>query len=80
MRTSTITTAENVYTTTKFFIGKTEWFVTVVTGNRNYVCVMKNTNNPFKTLGNEFANMDAAVANYKNPTMKLKLRMIEMGV
>ena len=80
MTTSTFTGNETTYKTTKFFIGKTEWFVTQAKGKSNYVAVMKNTSNPFKTLGKQFESFDAAVANYANPTMKLNLRLAEMGV
>lgn len=71
---------ESTYMLYKFNIGKTEWHIMVVTGKFNYVSVRKVTSNPFGLLGTRFDSFDKAVAHYKNPTMKLNLRLIEMGV
>lgn len=68
------------YTTTKFNANGNTWSVTVAKGANNYVSVRKETNNPFKTLGKEFANFDAAVKHYKNPAMKTELLKIELGL
>lgn len=80
MTTSTFTANETNYKTTKFFIGKTQWAVTVATGKSNYVNVNKVSNNPFRSLGKDYSDFDAAVAAYKNPTMKMQLRLIETGL
>ena len=61
------------YTTIEITIGKTVYNVTKATGASNYVNVFKVTNNPWKSLGKDFADFDEAISNYKNPKMKVAL-------
>ncbi len=71
---------ETTYTEKQFTIGKTKWGILIVEGKRNYISVTKLSNNPFRTLGKEFKSFDEAVSHYKNPTMKLELTKIELGI
>lgn len=70
---------ETTYTGYDFTIGKTLWGVTVNRGRDNSIRVRKISNNPWLTMGNEYESFDEAVAKYKNPTMKLNLRLIELN-
>lgn len=63
------------YKSYKFDIGKTKWSVVVVAGKFNYVAVKKAT--PWMSPGKEYKTMDKAVNSYKNPTLKMILRLIE---
>jgi len=54
--------------------------VTIASGLNNYISVRKETNNPYKTLGKEFANFDAAQQHYKCADMKVELLKLEMGL
>lgn len=47
-------------------------------GTFEYVSILKSTNNPFKTLGNEYKSWDDAVAHYKSKEMKAALLMAEL--
>ena len=78
--TSTFTENGTTYTTTKMFIKNTQYNVTVAKGKFNHVTVRKVTANPFGTLGTEFKNFNEAVSHYKNPSIKLGLTKIEMGL
>ena len=73
-------TQETIYKSSKFQIGKTIWSLVQASGKSNYVAIRKETSNPFKTLGKEFANFDEAIKNYKNPQMKLEILKIEMDL
>ncbi len=77
-----MTTTENntTYTTNEIKIGKTIFAVTTTVGKFNYINVRKVTANPFGTMGNRFENMDEAISHYKNPTMKVELLKIELGL
>jgi len=46
------------------------WNLLVVTGDINYVSVLKKTSNPYGTTGRQFESVDNAVLFYKNPVMK----------
>lgn len=70
---------DTTYTTHKIKIGKTEYSVLVAEGGYNYVSIRKETNNPFKTAGQQFKNFDEAIAHYKNPSMKVELMKIQTG-
>jgi hypothetical protein len=68
------------YKTTFIEAAGNVWGITVATGKFNYVSVLKETNNPFKTLGKQFANFDEAIANYKNPDLKVALFKLSAGL
>ena len=63
----------------EFNIGKTIWGVVTRTlnGETKTVTVSKLSPNPWWNGGKEFDSFDEAVGNYKNPTMKMNLRLIE---
>lgn len=68
------------YKGTKIQIKNTIFSVVIVSGKHNYITIRKETANPFKTMGKQFANFDEAIANYKNAEMKLQLLKIELGL
>ncbi len=53
--------------------------VLIVRGDRNYISIRKETNNPFKTVGKEFANLDEARNFYKDSELKANLLLIDLG-
>lgn len=69
-----------IYTNYTINIGKTIFNVLVVTGKSNYINICRSSNNVFRSLGKQFNNFDEAVKNYSNPTMKLELLKIELGL
>jgi hypothetical protein len=69
----TTTQNQTTYNTIEIQIGKTVFAVCSVSGKSNYVNVRKITSNPFLTVGKDFENFDQAIANYKNPKMKVEL-------
>ena len=72
---------ETKYTTTEFKVKNTKYSVTVATGKINYVSVCKKTANPYGgVIGKDFPNFDAAVAHYKNASIKVELLKIELGL
>ena len=71
---------ETIYTNYNINIGKTIFNVLVVTGKSNYINICRVSNNVFGSLGKQFKNFDEAVKNYSNPTMKLELLKIELGL
>ena len=71
---------ETIYTSYNINIGKTIFNVLVVTGKSNYVNICRVSNNVFGSLGKQFKNFDEAIENYSNPTMKLELLKIELGL
>jgi hypothetical protein len=64
------------YTSAKFEVNGTTWELLKAQGSFNYVTVRKLSNNPFKTLGKEFASEDLAIAHYKSMAMKAALIQI----
>ena len=77
---TTFTNNETTYTTSKIIVKGNQYSVTVVTGLHNYINIKKLTNNPFLTLGKEFANFNEATEAYKSPEMKTELLKIELGL
>ena len=77
---NTFTQNNATYTTREISVRGNIFAVTVVSGKYNYVSIRKVTNNPFGTIGKEFANFDEAVKNYKSPEMKTELLKIELGL
>lgn len=75
-----MTTLETTYTSTEITAKGQTYVVTVASGKHNYVAVRKTSNNPFGTLGKEFANFDEAARHYKSPEMKTELLKVEMGL
>ena len=78
-------TMKNLTTTyqTKEIKIKNTMFSVLIAMNENglkYVSIKKETNNPFKSMGKEFANFDEAVKNYKSPQMKIELLLIESNL
>lgn len=71
---------ETNYDTQEITIGKTIYSVLIATGFNNYVSIRKETNNPYKTLGTQFANLDAAIKHYKSASMKVELLKIQLGL
>lgn len=67
------------YTSKEIKIKNTIFSVLIVQDRNTlkYISIKKETNNPFNTLGKQFASFDDAVKNYKNPQMKVELLMIE---
>lgn len=63
----------SIYSTIDVHVTGNTWSITKVTGKFAAVTVLKKTNNPFGLYGKLFANFDAAVANYKNTSMKTAL-------
>lgn len=53
--------------------------VLVATGQSNYVAIRKETNNPYKLAGRQFANFTEASNAYKSPAMKIALLSIEIN-
>ena len=74
--TVTITIEGTTYTTKKIEVKGNIWTVTFVTGKFNYVSIRKETNNPGKTSGREFTNIDEAIDSYKNIAMKAALMQL----
>lgn len=73
----TFTENGTTYTTTTIKVKNTEYKITVVKGNFNYINVKKVTANPFTSIGKDFANFDEASRNYKNADMKIELLKLE---
>ena len=69
---------ESTFTGYTFQHGKSLWNVVVVHGKINHITVRKPS--PWKTLGKDFEDFNEAVKHYKNPTIKLYLRLIEMNL
>jgi hypothetical protein len=67
------------YETKKFHVGTTEYRVMIASGSRNYVSVRK-VGPTTSFLGTEFPTFAAAIAHYKNPTIKVELLKIELGL
>lgn len=78
--TKTFTTNQTTYTTTNFKVGKTEYSVTVATGQIKKVTIRKITANPFGLLGKDFADFNEAISHYKNRSIKLELLKIDLGL
>jgi len=53
--------------------------VLIAKGDNNYISIRKETNNPFKTVGREFANLDEARNAYKDSELKANLLLIDLG-
>lgn len=68
------------YTTREISVKGNIFAVTIVTGRFNYVSIRKVTNNPFGTIGKEFANFTEAAKNYKSAEMKTELLKLELGL
>jgi hypothetical protein len=68
------------YTTYETQAAGNKWVVMVAEGNSNYISVRKATNNPFGMLGKDFANFEAAIANYKLPELKSFLLLVSLGM
>ncbi len=49
--------------------------VLFVSGNSNYISIRKETNNPYKTVGKEFKDLNTAIDSYKSVAMKAALMM-----
>ena len=64
---------ETTYKSTKFKVTNTLWTLLIVSGKINYISIRKESNNPFKTAGREFVNIDSALKYYKNPVMRAAL-------
>ena len=77
---TTFTQNNATYTTREITVRGNIFAVTVVTGKYNYVSIRKVTNNPFGTIGKEFANFTEAAKNYKSAEMKTELLQIELGL
>jgi len=77
---TTITENNTTYTTTQILVKGNIFAVTVVVGKYNYINVRKVTNNPFGSIGKDFANFDEAAKNYKSAEMKTELLKIELGL
>lgn len=77
---NTFTQNNATYTTKEILVKGNIFAVTIVTGRYNYVSIRKVTNNPFGTIGKEFANFDEAARNYKSSEMKTELLKIELGL
>lgn len=74
-----LVTANTTYTSTQITVKGQIYTVTVASGLHNYVSVLKVSNNPYRTLGKQFANFDEAARHYKTPEMKTELLKIELG-
>ena len=74
--TETTTIEGTIYTTKKIEVRGDIWTVMFVTGKFNYVSVRKETNNPGKTVGREFKNIDEAIDSYKSIAMKAALMQL----
>jgi hypothetical protein len=77
---NTITENNTTYTTTEILVKGNIFAITVVIGKYNYVNVRKVTNNPFGSIGKDFANFDEAARNYKSAEMKTALLKVELGL
>ena len=77
---TTFTKNEATYTTTNVEVKGNTFAITVVTGKFNYINITKVTNNPFRTIGKDFANFTEAAKNYKSPEMKTALLKVELGI
>jgi hypothetical protein len=61
------------YTSTTIKVKGNTWSVVKASGRSKYFSIRKETNNPFKGLGKEFATEDEALQHYKSPAMKVAL-------
>ena len=77
---TTFTQNNATYTTREISVRGNIFAVTVVTGKYNYVSIRKVTNNPFGTIGKDFANFTEAAKNYKSAEMKTELLKLELGL
>jgi hypothetical protein len=77
---TTFTQNNATYTTREISVRGNIFSVTVVTGKYNYVSIRKVTNNPFGTIGKDFANFTEAAKNYKSAEMKTELLKLELGL
>lgn len=77
---TTITQDNTTYTTKNVEVKGNKFAITVVNGKYNYVNIRKVTNNPFGTIGKDFANFTEAAKNYKSAEMKTELLKIELGL
>ena len=68
------------YKGTKIQVKNTIFSVVIAEGKSNYIAIRKETANPYKTIGKQFANFDEAVLNYKSAEMKLQLLKLELGL
>lgn len=66
-----------IYRGTEIKVKNTRYHVTIASGKNNYVNILKLTANPFGYAGKRFNNFDEAIANYKNPSMKVELLKLE---
>lgn len=66
---------KTTYKSFDFMIKNSTYTVLVVTGNSNYISVIKKIHIP--SLGKEFINFDEAINYYKNPSIKIQLLLIE---
>jgi hypothetical protein len=67
------------YDSFNFYIANTEYRVTVATGKSNYVSVRKVTAMTSR-IGTDFKTFSDAISHYKNPSIKVELLKIEMGL
>ena len=74
--TLTTTHEGTTYTTKKIEVLGDIWTVMFVTGKFNYVSIRKETNNPGKTVGREFKNINYAIDGYKSIAMKAALMQL----
>jgi len=65
------------YNTVKVTAKGNIFSVTQAKGKHNYISVLKETNNPFKTLGKQFSDFDAAQQNYKCADLKVALLLAQ---
>jgi hypothetical protein len=73
-----MTTTQN-YTTKEVFVKNTKYIITIASGHSNYISVRKKMGSVMASLGKEFNNFDEAIANYKNPQLKLELLKLQLG-
>jgi hypothetical protein len=74
-----MTTTQN-YTTKEIFVKNTKYIIIIASGHSNYISVRKKMGRSvMASLGKEFKNFDEAIANYKNPQLKLELLKLQLG-
>ena len=66
-------TTQTTYQSVTIEVKGNKWSVLRASGKRNYVSIRKETNNPYKTMGKQFATEDEALAHYKSPAMQAAL-------
>lgn len=64
---------DTTYNTVEFEVKGNTWSLTRARGRHNWIAVLKETNNPGKTLGRQFEDVEEACKHYKSPAMRVAI-------